>query len=237
MLGPHRVVGLIPARAGSKGVPRKNLREIGGKPLLSWSIDTALRVPGIDRIIVSTDGAEISEVATSAGVEASARPAALATDTAVVADVIRYEIRRLRSEGEEAVVMVLLEPTSPFRTATMVTDCLRKLEAESLDSVATFIPAHLNPHRAWRIVDNQPEAFIEGANPWLPRQRLPEAYQLSGTVYAFRLDRLPESGSQVLFGAAGALIIDPLYSMDIDNELDFVIADAVLSKGLISVDQ
>lgn len=233
MIANKRVVAVIPARAGSKSVPGKNVRPLGGKPLIQWSIEVARAVPAVDRTIVSTDGDEIARVARAAGAEIYDRPAALATDTAQVTDALRDLIRRLRSEGEQAAIMVLLEPTAPLRNASDVAQCLEMMTAQDLDCVATFKEADLNPHRAWRIVDGRPEMFIPGADPWLPRQALPPAWQLNGCVYAFSIDGLMQGagkgGQSLLFGRTGAVRMPRERSVDIDTLVDFAAAEALLS--------
>ena len=206
MIEGLRVIAVIPARGGSKSIPKKNIRPLGGKPLIAWSIDAARSVAEIDRIIVSTDDAEISRVARDFGAEVYLRPAELATDEALVIDTIRHLIDVLRAQGEPAQIMVLLEPTCPLRSSEDIQQCIRQLATGDLDSVATFKPADLNPHRAWRIVDNKPFPFNAGVDPWLPRQKLPPACQLSGAVYAFRADRLPVGTNALLYGRTGAVI-------------------------------
>lgn len=232
MIGPHRVVAIIPARAGSKGVPLKNVKPLGGKPLIAWSIDAALATPEIDRILVSTDGEQIAEVARRHGAEVAMRPAELASDTALTTDVLRHHIRELRAAGETATYMVLLQPTSPFRLPSDISACLQDIERKALDSVATFTEADLNPHRSWRIEGELITPFIDGAVPWLPRQRLPPAYQLNGAVYAFAIDGLSADSPGLLFGKAGAVMMAPERSLDIDTPLDFLVAQALLAEGL-----
>ena len=229
MISGHRVVAVIPARGGSKSIPRKNLKPLAGRPLLVWSIDVARRVPEVDRIIVSTDDAAIAQVARDHEAEVYERPAKLATDDALVIDALRDLIRRLRAEGEPATIMILLEPTCPLRSAPDVSACLQTL-VDGKDSVATFRQAELNPHRAWAITDGCPVPFISGAIPWLPRQKLPEAYQLNGAVYAFFTDRLPTDGRAILFGKAGAVMMPKERSIDIDDEADFERIEALLRR-------
>src|SRR5262245_16723730 len=184
MIDGRRVIALTPARGGSKSVPYKNLHPLGGKPLLAWPIETAQATASIDRIIVSTDDERISSAAIALGAEVYRRPPELATDTAVVADTIRDLWRRLRTEGEDATILVLLEATSPFRTPAVIEKCLRRMVDENLDSIATFHEAEINPERTWRIESGSPEPFIKGAIPWKPRQLLTPAYQLNAAVYA-----------------------------------------------------
>ena len=161
-----------------------------------------------------------------------AAPLTLATDEALVIDALRDLIGTLRKEGESAEIMVLLEATSPLRTPGDVQACLEKLVREGLDSVATFHEAKLNPHRAWKIEDGRPEVFIPGAVPWLPRQKLPKAYQLNGVVYAFRIDRLREDTPSLLFGKSGAVVIPNEKVLDIDDERDFLLAEIVFRSRI-----
>lgn len=230
MIEGERVVAVIPARGGSKTVPRKNIRPLAGKPLIAWAIETGRRTPEIDRVVVSTDDATIAKVARDHGAEVYERPAHLATDKALVIDALRDLVKRFRDEGETASVMVLLEPTCPLRSIGDVSRCLRAMCEEGLDSVATFRPAELNPHRAWRIVDGVPSPFVPGAVPWLPRQEQPEAYQLSGAVYAFRMDKLDDRAPTLLVGRAGAVLVPRHRSVDIDDDLDFELAEALIRR-------
>jgi CMP-N,N'-diacetyllegionaminic acid synthase len=231
MIGGKRVIAVVPARAGSKSVKDKNIHPLGGKPLLAWPIEVAKATKEIDRVIVSTDGDRIAEVARRCGAEIYDRPAALAGDRALVIDALRDLIARLRLEGEKAAYMVLLEATSPLRLPEDVTRCLTMLDGEGLDSVATFTEPQLNPHRAWRIEAGRPRPFIEGADPWQPRQALPEAWQLNGAVYAFVADHLPAQGASLLFGKAGAVIMPRARSVDIDDAIDFVRVEAMLKES------
>jgi CMP-N,N'-diacetyllegionaminic acid synthase len=237
LIGGYRVVAVTPARGGSRTVKYKNLRELGGRPLIAWPIATAQATPEIDRIIVSTDDERIRSEAIRLGAEVYDRPAELANDTAIVADVLRQLRATLAREGESADILVLLEATSPFRTPELVRRCLERLVDESLESIATFHAAEINPERAWRIVDGRPAPFIDGAVPWRPRQQLTPAYQLNGAVYAFFLHRLLEGIPNLLFGRAGAEIVDAHSVIDIDDERDFVIANALLHSGTIPYHQ
>lgn len=230
MIGEERVVAVVPARGGSQRVPEKNIREVGGKPLVAWSIEAAQETAAVDRTIVSTDDDEIAAVAREFGAEASDRPPELAADDALVIETVRHLIGELRDVGKPATYMTLLEPTCPFRQPGDVQACLELLADDDLDSVATFTEAALNPHRAWRIADGQPEPIIEGADPWQPRQKLPEAYQLNGAVYAFVMDALPDGGAAMLFGASGAVTMPPERSVDIDTPLDLAFARLVAKQ-------
>jgi CMP-N,N'-diacetyllegionaminic acid synthase len=230
MLNNERVIAVIPARGGSKTVPGKNIRPLGGKPLIAWSIEVAQQVNQIDRVIVSTDDAQIAAISRAHGAEVYHRPPHLATDTALVIDALKDLIQTLQTEREEPGWIVLLEPTCPLRTAADVVDCLQLLARGGYDSAATFKEAELNPHRAWRIVEGNPEVFIPGAVPWLPRQQLPKAYQLNGAVYVFRAHLLARETKSLLVGRAAAVLMPRERSHDIDDSVDFAVVEASLKK-------
>jgi N-acylneuraminate cytidylyltransferase len=231
MLNGKRVIAVVPARGGSKSVPGKNIRSLGGKPLLAWSIDVARQMSEIDRIIVSTDDEQIASVGRAHGAEIYARPPHLATDESLVIDALKDLIQTLRAEGETAEWIVLLEATCPLRTVEDVRACLTLVGEGGYDSAATFKDAELNPHRAWRIVDGSPEVFIPGAIPWLPRQKQPKAFQLNGAVYVFRASLLAQEGQSVLVGKVGAVMMPRDRSQDIDEGIDFTIVEAILLKS------
>lgn len=230
MIDGRRVVALTPARGGSKSVPYKNLHPLGGKPLLAWPIECARATSAIDRVIVSTDDDRIADAAIALGAEVYRRSAELASDTALVADVIRDLWSRLRAEGETASILVLLEATSPLRSPALIERCLHRLVSEKLDSIATFHEADINPERTWRINAGRPEPFITGAIPWKPRQLLTPAFQLNAAVYAFLPDALPAGSPSILFGNMGAEIVPPESVIDIDTEKDFAYANAILQS-------
>ncbi len=231
MLNGSRLIAVIPARGGSKSVPRKNLYPLAGKPLILWSIDIAKCVGGIDRVIVSTDDQEIANVASAHGAEVYMRPAHLATDSALVIDTLKDLVATLIREGETADWVILLEPTCPLRSVEDVEECMRVLRSGAFDSVATFKSADLNPHRAWRIHQGIPEVFIPGAIPWLPRQLLPPAYQLNGAVYVFRSNMLGSDSRSILPGRIGAVVMPKERSYDIDDPIDFTVVEALLKES------
>ncbi len=230
MMNDQHVVAFIPARGGSTSVPRKNVRPMGGKPLLAWSIDVAQAVGAIDRVVVSTDDETIAEVAGEYGAECAERPDELATDEALVIDAVRHHLAVWKQEERASDVLVLLEPTCPLRKTEDVKACLRCLSTGEVDSVATFTDAALNPHRTWRVEDGQPESFVDGAVPWQPRQKLPDAYQLNGGVYAFFADRLPEDSVAPLFGRTAAVYMPEERSVDIDSMVDLQLANLLAEK-------
>ena len=231
MFEGKKIIAVIPARGGSKSVPYKNIRPLAGKPLIVWSIEVGQGVKEIDRIIVSTDDEKIAAVARDHHAEVYERPASLATDEALVIDALRDLSHTLRAEGETAEIFVLLEPTCPLRAAEDVKKCIHLLVQGGYDAVATFKDADLNPHRAWKIHDHEPEVFISGAIPWLPRQKQPVAFQLNGAVYAFYSRLLEKDGMSLLSGRSGAVLMPKNRSIDIDDELDFDIIETIIRRN------
>lgn len=229
----RRTVALVPARGGSKSIPRKNLRTLGNKPLVAWPIGTAQATAGVDETYVTTDSDEIASAARDHGASIINRPAEHATDDALVIDAVRHAIDKLSQSQKPPDRMVLLEPTCPFRISTDVQQCLDIL-AEGYDSVATFTEAEVNPHRTWQLAGDQPSPFIQDANPWLPRQQLPEAYQLNGGCYAFETAAVRSATSDnpsLLFGEAGSIRMPPERSVDIDSPVDLIAAQTMISEG------
>ncbi len=198
--------------------------------MLAWSIEVARQVSEIDRIIVSTDDAQIASVGRDYGAEVYARPPHLATDEALVIDALKDLLQTLQTESDTPEWVILLEPTCPLRTADDLRDCLELVAQGGYDSVATFKDAELNPHRAWRIVNGIPEVFIAGAVPWLPRQKLPKAYQLNGAVYVFRASLLEQEAKSLLVGKLGAVLMPRDRSQDIDDSVDFTVVEALLKR-------
>lgn len=231
MINNKRVIALIPARGGSKSIPKKNIKLLGGKPLIAWTIEVAQNTVEIDRVIVSTDCEDISDVSKKYGAEVQVRPRELAKDDSLVIDTIRYTLNRLKEEGEQAEYLVLLEPTAPFRKAEDISNCINLLVEGEYDSVATFTEAELNPHRAWKIENDEVRTFINGTIPWLPRQKLPRAYQLNGAVYVIRINKVDEDSVGLVLEKSGAVIMPKERSIDIDHYIDLLIAEQIINGG------
>lgn len=228
MIDGREVIAVIPARAGSKTIPQKNIMPLNGKPLIYWTIATAKSSKYIDRVIVSTDGDDIAALAKSYGAEVYTRPASLAGDQSLAIDALRDLHLTLKNEGSGVDVFVLLEPTSPLRNQKDVDGCIELLVTKCHDSVATFAEASLNPHRAWKVDGATPFPFCDGAIPWLPRQQQPEAWELNGAVYSYYVDRLPKNDISILFGKIGAMIMPRNRSVDIDDYVDIATAEAMM---------
>jgi len=238
------VLAIIPARGGSKGIPRKNIKNFAGHPLIAYSIAAGLQAETVTRVIVSTDDEEIAAVARRCGAQTPfLRPAEFAQDRSLDLPVFEHALEWLaQHEGYRPEVVVQLRPTSPVRPRGLVDEAVRLLLAHpEADSVRGVVPAGQNPHKMWRI---DPETgrmrsllAVEGlAEPYnAPRQALPPVYWQTGHIDAIR-PRAIQSGSM-----SGAVIlpvlIDPAYTVDIDTPKDWGRSEwLVLHGGLDPVD-
>ena len=223
-------LGLIPARGGSKGVPRKNLRELAGKPLVAWTIETALRCDGIERLVVSTDDEEIASVCRDLGAEVPfRRPADLARDESPDLPVYEHALDWLaREEGYRPAAVVWLRPTAPLRTVEDIEAVLEMLEETGCDSVRSVCRAEHHP--AWmRTLEGdrlRPLLDGDGAN-YHQRQALPPVYRLNGAVDAVRSASVG-SGPELFGGDVRGYVMPAERSVDLDTMLDFALAERLL---------
>jgi CMP-N,N'-diacetyllegionaminic acid synthase len=215
-----QVVGLIPARGGSKGIPRKNLAQLAGKPLLQWTVEAALAAETLARVVVSTDD---EEIAAAAGCEVLARPPELATDDTPILDVVLYVLGRVGPVD----AVCLLQPTSPLRRAEHVDGAVRLLEQSGADAVVSvvpvphqFLPASLMRLEAERVVPLDPSA---------PTRRQDKAvlYARNGpAVLVVRAAALAERG--LYGGDVRPYEMAPEDSVDVDGPFDLVVAEALV---------
>lgn len=230
-----RNLAIIPARSGSRGLPDKNVRELRGKPLLAYSIQAARDSGLFARVAVSTDSARYAQVAEKWGASVPfLRPAQLADDRASSWDVVIDVVNRLQALGESFDTIALLQPTSPARTAADIAAGYRLLEERAADSIIAVCrvehsPASYNVLPADHCLAN----FLPAEPPTTRRQDLPELYRVNGALYLVRTAHLLAGGE--LYGPRGyALIMPTSRSIDIDDELDFAVAEALLARPRLS---
>jgi CMP-N,N'-diacetyllegionaminic acid synthase len=228
-----RVLALIPARGGSKGIPRKNLAVIGGHPLIAHTIRTARASGRLTRIVVSTDDQDISEVARRYGADVPfLRPPELATDQAKSADVVLHALAAIETqEARQYDVICLLEPTSPLRTIADVSGALDMLTSSDADAVISVYRVEApHPIKTLAIEGNRLAPFMpERWKPNLTRQELPPVYAVNGAVYCIRRDAFLASRS--FWGSSAAPYVMPQErSVNIDTPLDLTVADVLLKQ-------
>lgn len=220
-----RVLGLIPARGGSKGIPGKNIALLSGKPLLAYTAEAAREAQRLASVILSTDDERIAEVGRKCGLETPfMRPAELAQDDTPMLPVVQHAIRVLERQGRHFDAVCLLQPTSPLRSSATIDACIDLLERAAADAVITVceVPHTYNPH--W-VYFGSPEKGLrlstgEG-EPISRRQALPPSYHREGSVYVTRRDVVMESNS--LYGKrVMGYVVDQETSVNIDEPKDLV---------------
>jgi CMP-N-acetylneuraminic acid synthetase len=229
-MNAKKVLAIIPARGGSKGIVNKNLRLLRGKPLIQHAVDYAKSSSFIDKIVVSTDSDDIGEVALSLGVEVIKRPVSISGDNALVIDAMRHVVSECELQYQFFPdIVILLECTSPIKKTEEINKAIEILTNGMADSVATFKETSISPNRLWKIEENSVFPFIKDANPFLPRQVQPKGYELTGQIYALTTQKLKEDilNVSLLLGKVYPLITTSEV-IDIDNEMDLIIAEQVL---------
>lgn len=220
---------VIPARGGSKGVPRKNLIDVGGKPLIVWTIEQALAVPGLD-VVVSTEDEEIAEVARSAGARVPwLRPAELAQDTTPTEPVVRHTIEQVTAERGRPDAVMLLQATSPVRHDGTLARALAEFSGSGADSLVGVVE---QPPFIWQDGDPPTAAYDVAARP--RRQDLtPSArrYRETGSLYLTRTE-VYEQHDNRLGGRIGLFVMAEDEGIDIDTELDVALAARLLATRL-----
>jgi YrbI family 3-deoxy-D-manno-octulosonate 8-phosphate phosphatase len=233
------ILAIIPARGGSKGIPRKNIRPFSGSPLIAWSIAAARQSGMVTRVIVSTDDEEIAAVAREWGAETPfLRPSEFAQDKSTDLPVFEHALKWLvENEGYHPDVVIQLRPTSPIRPKKMVDEAVRiLLDHPDADSVRGVVPAGQNPHKMWILSpDNGPMTNLLDVpgidEPYnAPRQVLPPVYWQTGHIDAIRPPVILEKGS-MSGGNMYPLLVDPKFTVDLDSLSDWVKAEWLVSFG------
>jgi CMP-N-acetylneuraminic acid synthetase len=229
-----RVLGVVPARGGSKGIPRKNIAPLLGKPLLAYTAEAALAARRLSRVILSTDDEEIAEVGRRCGLEVPfMRPPELAQDDTPMLPVVQHAVRWLEERGDRYDAVCLLQPTNPLRRPEDIDACIELLAETGADALVTVLPVphRYNPH--W-VCFRDGDGFLRLSTgepvPISRRQDLPPAFHREGSVYVTRRDVLMEGNS--LYGTRLAgLVMDPAVSVSVDDMLDWERAERLLAQS------
>ncbi|HEY48162.1 MAG: hypothetical protein AMJ88_07670 [Anaerolineae bacterium SM23_ 63] len=228
----QEVLAIIPARGGSKGVPRKNIRLLAGKPLIHYALETARKCQALNRVVVSTEDVEIAELVADVGSEVLRRPADLAQDDTPMVPVIQQAVRSLAEDGYQPEIIVVLQPTAPLRRAEHIEDCLELISATEVNSVVSvsLVPAHFHPN--WQFIlseGGELQTFsgrdLDGIQT--RRQELSMTYTRNGAIYAVRRVAFIECES-LLVPPCKPYIMASEDSVNIDTEEDFWIAERYL---------
>jgi CMP-N,N'-diacetyllegionaminic acid synthase len=228
---PLRILALITARGGSKRVPGKNIRLLGGRPLIVWSIDVARNNVDISDVLVSTDDPAIAEVARGAGALVPwLRPAELSTDTAASVEVCLHALEWYESTRGSVDGLMLLQPTSPFRSRETVMRGIALFRDHGRRSVIGLSPALSHPLWCVQVNGDSIRPFIERGGKPLRSQDLPPAYVITGAFYLIQPDELRTRRSFCSDATLPLMIEGPAECIDIDTEWDWKIAQALTAS-------
>jgi len=228
-----RVLGIIPARGGSKGIPKKNLAPIAGKPLIAYTFEEALKSRELDRILLSTDDEKIAELGRSFGIEVPfMRPAELASDTATIEAVVAHALAWL-SDHQSYVpdAFVILHPTTPLRTARHIDEAIALHRDSKLDAVVSVSPPMEHPSEMVYF-DGQKMHFLlpsGGYHAGVQRQSYPQCYFINGAVYVTETTAFHRTGTRIGQSTA-PYFMEALDSIDIDTQADLMIAELLLQR-------
>ncbi len=226
-----RVLGLITARGGSKGIPRKNIKDLAGRPLISYVAQDALSAKLLDRVILSTNDEEIAQVARKEGIEVPfMRPEFLAQDTSTSLDVIIHAINTLEAEGDRYDAVCLLQPTSPFKPKGFIDKCIERFIDTTVDTLISVLPVphEYNPHWVFEENDKGLLRISTGEKELIPRrQELPTAFYRDGSVYVFKVKN-PIENKSIVYGRIAHIQSDQSHYCNLDTMLDWQKAEKYL---------
>jgi len=226
-----KILGVITARGGSKGIPKKNIKLLGGKPLIAYTIAIAKKSKLLSDLIVSTDSEEIADVCRQCGVEVPfLRPAELATDEAghlaVVQHVLKFMEEAKKTKYDYAVI---LQPTSPFRTIDDIDGTIKKALENQADSAVGLVESAISPAKFKKLEGDKVLPYCMEEPEGIRRQDLPKAYKRSGAVYVCKRDVIVDQGR--LFGSfVVGYVVPAERSIDIDTEYDWALAEYMHKK-------
>jgi CMP-N-acetylneuraminic acid synthetase len=225
-----KILGLIPARGGSKCVPKKNIKLLGEKPLIAYTIETALNSGQFTDIIVSTDDVEIAKVAKKYGAKVPfIRPANLSDDTAKSIDVVIHALEVLEKSGMSYDAVCLLQPTNPFRDVELINNCIRKLKEKDVDAVVSVerVPAEYNPHWQFKEDKSGHLKIVTGDKEIISRrQDLPVTYKRDGSIYLTKVKIV--KGLHSFYGNKLGFIEVPTGQVNIDTMEDWIKAEKII---------
>ena len=221
-------LAIIPARGGSKRLPRKNLLDLCGKPLIAWSIEAALKSKYISKVIVSSDDEEILNIAKEYKADFIKRPDELASDTATTFDALKHTLENV----EKYDYVVLLQPTSPLRTEKHIDEAIELLKEKNADAIISVCEVEHSPLWSNTLDENLDMSnFLRDEVLNKRSQDLPKYYRLNGAIYICKTDKLLQNKGFFLKENIYAYKMNKKHSVDIDEEIDFIIAEKLMQHN------
>ena len=228
MYNNKRFLAIIPARGGSKRLPRKNILDLNGKPLITWTIEASLKSKYIDNIVVSSDDDKILDIAKNLDVKTIKRPQNLANDTATTTDVLVHVIKNIDKKYD---YIVLLQPTSPLRDEKHIDEAMELLESKKADAIVSVCEMEHSP--LWSNTlpkDLSMDNFIKEEVKNKRSQDLEKYYRLNGAIYICKTDKFSKENTLFLKDNIFAYIMDRKSSVDIDEEIDFKFVEFLMKE-------
>lgn len=227
-----RILGVIPARAGSKRLPGKNIKILAGKPLIQWTMEAAKNSKLLANVIVTTDDDAIIALAKDVGVDAPfVRPKYLAEDQSSSIDVVKHAISFMEKQGQVFDYVMLLQPTSPLRTSAHIDEAINLLYDKSSDGIISVCPTEHSP--LWSNTlgeDGKMDSFIPSKIKNARSQDLPAYYRLNGAIYIASIEKLRAENTMFIKDNIYAYRMTAASSVDIDESIDFTLAEAVMKE-------
>jgi len=233
MYKDKKILAIIPARGGSKRLPSKNILNLGGKPLVVWTIESALNSKYLDSIILSSDDEKILEIGKKYDIATVKRPEELSTDTAKTTDVILCHLNQVKNKFD---YVILLQPTSPLRTSKHIDDAIKFLFEKEADAVVSICEMEHSPLWSNTLPQDLSMAnFLKEDIKDKRSQDLPKYYRLNGAIYIAKVEKLLEEKTFFLKNNIFGFIMDKYSSIDIDDEYDFKLADCLMTLGTFNI--
>ncbi|MGL4731447.1 MAG: cytidylyltransferase domain-containing protein [Clostridium sp.] len=230
MINGKKILAIIPARGGSKGVHKKNIKDLCGKPLIGYTIEAAQKSNYIDRIIVSTDDNEILEAVKKFNLEVPfIRPKELAKDDTSSMDVIMHTISWCENNFEYYDYICLLQCTSPFRDSKQIDEAVEMLINQKSDSIVSICESDVSPYWMKNLENGKIVDFVKDKNKYIRRQDLPKVYKLNGAIYICEMEKLKDNKSWYTKNTLG-YVMNSITSLDIDTFLDFKLAEVIIKE-------
>jgi len=231
------ILGVIPARSGSKSVKDKNIKPLAGRPLIAWSIKAGKACKSIDKLVVSTDSKKYAQLAEFYGAEIIDRPSKIAEDETPMIKVLQHAVKEVEKQGKKVEIVVLLDPTSPLRLSKDIDLCLEKLKQPGTKSVVTVTEAEHNPY--FVMTEIQKNGLIKyplfkAKSNITRRQDAPKVYRINAGVYAIKKETL--MAGKIFTDKTRAVIIPEERTSHIDTELDFKFTEFLLKEGYAKLD-
>jgi CMP-N,N'-diacetyllegionaminic acid synthase len=235
MIDKHKIICVIPARGGSKGVPRKNIKKLADKPLIAYTIEQALQSQYIDRTIVSTEDNEIADISKGYGAEVPfIRPDALAGDQVATIDVLLHTINWLEEEEKyDFGILVLLHTTTPLRAVKDIDSCIEILKNTKADNVFSVAEAHRNPYFNMVEISLDGKVQLAKKGSFTTRQSAPKVYDMNSSIYVWWKDLLKKEG-KIFLENSQIYVMPKERSLDIDDDMDFKIAEIIMAEQKIN---